>query len=46
MWFIVAIYKENKLLNENALEIETTQTFDNLLYEALDYDIFDQPVVV
>ncbi len=46
MWFIVAIYKEKKLLSEDAVEMEITQTFDDLLFEALGYNIFDQPVVV
>ena len=46
MWFIVAVYKEKKLLNEDAVELEPTQTFNDLLFEVLDYDIFDQPVVV
>ena len=46
MWFIVAIYKEKKLLCENAVQMEPTQTFDDLLYEVLGYDLFDQPVVV
>ena len=35
MWFIVAIYKEKKLLCENAVQMESTQTFDDLLYEVL-----------
>ena len=46
MWFIVAVYKEKKLLNENTIEMEPTRTFDDLLFEALDYDVFDQPVIV
>ena len=46
MWFIVAVYKETKLLNEDAVEIESTETFGDLLYEVLGYDIFDQPIVV
>ena len=37
MWFIVAIYKEKKLLCENAVQMEPTQTFDDLLYEVLGY---------
>jgi len=41
MWFIVAVYKEKKLLNENAIEMAPTQTFDDLLYEALEYNVFD-----
>src|SRR5271154_3301596 len=47
MWFIVAVYKEKKLLNENAIEMETSlHTFNDLLLEVLGYDIFDQPVIV
>jgi len=46
MWFIVALYKEKKLLSENAIEMEASDTFGDLLYEALGYDIFDQPVIV
>ena len=46
MWFIVAVYKEKKLLSEDAVEMESTQTFDDLLFEVLGYDIFDQPVTV
>ena len=46
MWFIVAVYKEMKLLNEDAVEMESTETFNDLLFEVLGYDIFDQPIVV
>jgi hypothetical protein len=46
IWFIVAVYKETKLLSEDAIEMESSQTFDDLLFEALGYDIFDQPVIV
>ena len=46
MWFIVAVYKEAKLLNEDAVELESTETFGDLLFEVLGYDIFDQPVIV
>src|SRR5581483_864806 len=46
MWFIAAVYKETKLLNENAVEIDSTETFSDLLFEVLGYDIFDQPIVV
>jgi hypothetical protein len=46
MWFIVAVYKEKKLLNEDAVEVESTRTFGDLLFEVLGYDIFDQPIVV
>ncbi|UZO23562.1 uncharacterized protein OCT59_015896 [Rhizophagus irregularis] len=46
MWFIVAVYKETKLLNEDAVEMESTETFSDLLFEVLGYDIFDQPIVV
>jgi cell division protein FtsL len=40
MWFILAVYKEKKLLNEDAVEMVSTETL-----EVLDYDIFDQPIV-
>jgi len=33
-------------LSEDAVELEPTQTFNDLLFEVLGYDIFDQPVVV
>ena len=46
MWFIVSVYKEKKLLSEDAVEMESTETFGDLLFEVLGYDIFDQPVVV
>src|SRR6266498_1916881 len=46
MWFIVAVYKEKKLLSEDAVEMESTETFGDLLFEVLGYDIFDQPIVV
>jgi hypothetical protein len=46
MWFIVAIYKEKKLLNEDAVEVESKETFGDLLFEVLGYSIFDQPIVV
>lgn len=46
MWFIAAVYKETKLLNEDAVEIDSTETFSDLLFEVLGYDIFDQPIVV
>jgi len=45
MWFIVAVYRETKLLNEDALEMESTETFGDLLFEVLGYDIFDQPII-
>ena len=37
MWFIVALYKDKKLLNENAVEMEASDTFGDLLFEALGY---------
>jgi hypothetical protein len=46
MWFIATVYKEKKLLSENAVEMEFTETFGNLLFEILGYDIFDQLIVV
>ncbi|GES81793.1 hypothetical protein GLOIN_2v1482475 [Rhizophagus clarus] len=46
MWFIVAVYKEKKLLSEDAVEMESTETFGDLLFEILGYDIFDQPIVI
>ena len=46
MWFIVAVYKEAKLLNEDAVELDSTETFADLLFEVLGYDIFDQPIIV
>ncbi|GBB94021.1 hypothetical protein RclHR1_22760001 [Rhizophagus clarus] len=46
MWFIAAVYKEKKLLSEDAVEMESTETFSDLLFEILGYDIFDQPIVI
>ena len=46
MWFIVALYKDKKLLSENAVEMEASNTFGDLLFEVLEYDVFDQPVNV
>ncbi|GBB99535.1 hypothetical protein RclHR1_03550015 [Rhizophagus clarus] len=46
MWFIAAVYKKKKLLSEDAVEMESTETFSDLLFEILGYDIFDQPIVI
>ncbi|GBB87231.1 hypothetical protein RclHR1_13680004 [Rhizophagus clarus] len=46
MWFIAAVYKEKKLLSEDAVKMESTETFGDLLFEILGYDIFDQPIVI
>ncbi|GES77507.1 hypothetical protein GLOIN_2v1482475 [Rhizophagus clarus] len=46
MWFIAAVYKKKKLLSEDAVEMESTETFGDLLFEILGYDIFDQPIVI
>ena len=46
MWFIVALYKDKKLLSENAVEMEASDTFGDLFFEALGYYAFDQPVNV
>ncbi len=33
MWFVVALYKEKKLLSENTIEMEVSDTFGDLLFE-------------
>ena len=47
MWFIISLYKEKKFLSENAVEMEVSaNTFSDLLFEVLGYDVFDQLVIV
>jgi len=40
MWFMVTVYKEKKLLNEDAMEKESTWTFDDLLFEVFFFFLF------
>ena len=37
MYFIVAVYKQNKLLLEDAITMEEDNNFEDLLIETLEY---------
>ena len=45
MHFIVAVYDQNKLILEDAIELEINKSFDDLLIETLDF-VTDRRVTV
>jgi len=46
MYFIVAIYEQNRLLQEDAIDIKENKNFEDLLSEIWGYRVDDQKISV